>query len=222
MGEAEFYLKNAREIAEVLRSSVLTARADAKSAELHARMRQYETSLKTLDHASYSLQAASTSTSTGDQSDGGQPTTPSEVEPALDGPDSFEITRIRGDVFAKTEMVAEAGEMFDLALVSVQTLEKGFNESESLIPTPKKLRASINAMTASISRAVRSKSTRSDGESQAVADGRMEVVLLEQLKKVWRQQAWLLREAGFLEDSEDILRQIRNLTLGGEAKVGQS
>lgn len=248
--EAEYFLKTAREVATVVRSEGLIARVHTRIAELYARQRRFDDSIQRLDHASKILRLPIPAQSKSEESEEVHSSQGSVTDPASEqgviesskaetpatsagseqppkdvapGPDQFEITRIRGDVFAKTEMVAEAGEMFDAAQLSVQTLEKIFNENEALIPSPRKLRASINAMTASVSRAARAvkgDKSKTDAQPSTVAtDGDMEVVLLEQLKKVWRQQAWLLRESGFPEDSEDILQQIKNLTLDGEATV---
>jgi separase len=176
--EVEYYLRISKEVATIVRAPIMLSRVGAQMAELQSRLNKFEASLSKLAAAEADVGAAE-----------------------MSGPDGVEINRIKGDLYARQEMLAEAGEMFDNATRAVQGLDAVFNASEALIPSPRKLRASLLALTAV-------KGKRKDGE------GLGEMVLPLSLARVLRQQAWLLREAGFEDDSEQILEQIKALTAG--------
>ena len=122
----------------------------------------------------------------------------------MSGPDGVEINRIKGDLYARQDMIAEAGEMFDNATQAVQGFDAVFNATEALVASPRKMRASLSALANGLG-----KSKGKDGGPGG------EVVLPLSLARVLRQQAWLLREAGFEEDSEQVLDQIKTMTAGG-------
>jgi len=182
--EVDYYLRVSTEVASIVRSPIILSRVGAQSAELQARLNQFEASLT-------KLSAAEAEAGTADMS----------------GPDGVEINRIKGDLYARQEMIEEAGEMFDNATRAVQGLDAIFNASEALVPSPRKLRASLSALTAANGNAGK-------GKGKEVEAGG-EMVLPLSLARVLRQQAWLMREAGFEEDSEQILEQIKALTAGG-------
>ena len=157
----------------------MMSRIGAQLAELQSRLNNFEASLTKLIAAEADVGAAE-----------------------MSGPDGVEINRIKGDLYARQEMIEEAGEMFDNATRAVQGLDAVFNAGEALVPSPRKLRASLSALTA----------VKGKGKE---GGGLKDIVLPLSLARVLRQQAWLMREAGFEEDSEQILEQIKALSAGG-------
>lgn len=199
--EGEHILKIASELSVVVKSPIMSSRIEARIAEVECRLRQYDKSLKSLGDAEQHLIDS--------------------AQEEAKGPDGIEIVRIKGDLFAKQEMAAEAGEMFDIAMSNVQGLELVFNANEALIPSPRKLRASINSALSSMANSRSTPSRKKAGkarEADAEGDGQ-EVVLPDSIKHVLRQQAWLLREAGFPEDSEEVLAQIKAFCASGTSEV---
>lgn len=199
--DGEYVLKVAADLSTIVKAPVMASRIQARMAEIKCRMKQYETSLQTINEAESGLV---------DMAD----------DRAL-GPSGVELVRIKGDVYAKQDMTAEAGEMFEQAMSSVQGLEAVFNTNEALMPSPKKLRASINSV---LSTMASSRSTPSRKKALTTVAAHVqsnEVVLPDAVKHVLRQQAWLLREAGFPEDSEEVLAQIKAFYPGEQSEVSR-
>jgi len=150
----------------------------------------------------------------------GESAEPVAASPAEDASDSVErmdqvdVDRIKGDIFAKQEMIEQAGEMLESAMRGVWELNGLFEKGEALMPSPRKLRESLSALRESVTN-----SRVSAGQAGGADAGQTEMVLPAALAQVLRQQAWLLRDAGLAEDSEEILAQIQQLT-GGNEKVG--
>ena len=207
--EVEYFLKVATEVAEIVRSEGMQKRLETKRAELEARMRLFDKSLERLSGLERDVVNA----------EDGESAEPVDASPAEDGPDSVErmdqvdVDRIKGDIFAKQEMIEEAGEMLESAMRGVWELNGLFEKGEALMPSPRKLRESLSALRESVT-----KSRVSAGQAGGGDAGQTEMVLPAALAQVLRQQAWLLRDAGLAEDSEEILAQVQQLT-GGNDKV---
>jgi len=212
--QVEYFLKVATEVAEIVRSEGMQKRLETKRAELEARMRMFDKSLERLD----GVEGGATNGDTGEEDGGPASAGAGSGTDRDDRMDQVDVDRIKGDIFAKQEMIEQAGERLESAMRGVWELNGLFEKGEALMPSPRKLRESLSALRESVT-----KSRASSGQVSAVGgaggDAQMEMVLPAALAQVLRQQAWLLRDAGLVEDSEEILAQIQQLT-GGNDKVG--
>ncbi|WVQ98549.1 hypothetical protein IAU59_005675 [Kwoniella sp. CBS 9459] len=169
--DAEYFLKIAYGVAEAVRSQVLEARIGARQAELLFRMRKWEETGQKLESAAVSLNT-------------------------VEGPDMVDLNRLKGDLYSRTEMVEEAGEVFESTSKEIAGLDAVFTAAEAIIPS---VRASLTP-------------------SKTGQNGK-EPLLPVVLAHVLRQHAWLLREAGSEEDCRLLLAQLRCLSSSTETKA---
>ncbi|WVR04981.1 hypothetical protein IAU60_001993 [Kwoniella sp. DSM 27419] len=182
--DAEYFLKLAGSVAEAVKSDVLVARIGAKEAELLFRMRKWDETGTKLESAAEAL---------------------SQVEEGLD---MIDLNRLKGDLYSKTEMIEEAGEVFESTSKEIAGLDAVFIAAEAVMPSPRK-----NAFLATSTSSVRASLTPNKGP------GGKEPLLPATLAHVLRQHAWLLREAGSKEECEALLLQIRSLPMSTESKA---
>ncbi|WVF72384.1 hypothetical protein IAT40_007199 [Kwoniella sp. CBS 6097] len=182
--DAEYFLKISSGVADAVRSQVLAARIGAREADLLFRLRRWEETGEKLEAAAGSLNM-------------------------VEGPDMIDLNRLKGDLYSRTEMVEEAGEVFESTSKEIAGLDAVFTAAEAVIVSPRK-----NALLAASTNSVRASLTPSK-----TAQGGKEPLLPVVLAHVLRQHAWLLREAGSKEECELLLAQLRALSSSTETKA---
>ncbi|OCF35317.1 hypothetical protein I316_02863 [Kwoniella heveanensis BCC8398] len=182
--DAEYFLNLSSVVADAVKSKVLGARIGTRQAEILFRMRKWEQTGETLETAAGSLNM-------------------------MEGPDMIDLNRLKGDLYARTEMVEEAGEVFESTSKEIAGLDAVFTAAEAVIPSPRK-----NALLAASTNSVRASLTPSKA-----AQGGKEPLLPVVLAHVLRQHAWLLREAGAKDECEMLLAQLRSLSSSTETKA---
>lgn len=108
--ECEYYLLQARGMVPAIRSSSLSARVSAHSAELESRRLHFDTAAEQIT---------------------------SGAEFAIEGPDAVELMRVQGELLSRQHENAEADEMFIRAVNDIVGLDGQFTTAESW-PSPVK------------------------------------------------------------------------------------
>lgn len=108
-----------------------------------------------------------------------------------DGVDAVNLMRVKGELLSKQQEPGEADEMFMAAVDSLTGLDTEFGASEARMPSSR--RGSISAF--------------------------KEPLFPVALGHVLRQRAWLLREAGCIEEYEAVLQQLELVPKGPGSKV---
>ena len=110
--DAEYFLRIASGVAGEMKSPIMVGRINSATAELQARLQEYEASFNTLGEVTEAITANEGI-----------------------GPDVVEVQRIQGDIFSRQEMAAEAGQMFDGAVRGVQGFDAALAAAEALVPS---------------------------------------------------------------------------------------
>jgi hypothetical protein len=126
--EAIYYLSLADATARAVRSSAGIARAATKGATLQTRMQKLELAQTKIGEASTALTLVSVSYH---DLNTRRETYWSQTE----GPDMFDLQRVKGDLLARQEMAEEANEVFEAASRGIHGLDTVFSAADALLPS---------------------------------------------------------------------------------------
>lgn len=110
VSECSHYLEKARIVAETVRSDVFASKIATRQAQLQYRLQHYEKSRAKLGEASDLIGEA-------------------EALGVID------IRQVEGDLYARMEMIEEAGQAFAVAGKDIEGLDKVFTEAEAMMPS---------------------------------------------------------------------------------------
>ena len=122
--DAKYYFAYADVVGKAVRSSAIVARSATKAANLRGRMNKLDEAQEKLTLASGALVVVSRSLGerfgADDQSD---------------GPDAYDLQRVRGDILARREMTDEAKQVFEAASKGIHGLDTVFSAADALLPS---------------------------------------------------------------------------------------
>ena len=115
----------------------------------------------------------------------------SEVLAVNDGPDAIELKRLRGELYSRQQAAPEAEEFFSKAIDALTNLDEEFKTAEAHTTSPKKeIKSPIK-----------------------------EPLLPRALGGILRQRAWILREAGEVEEYQNVMQQLELVSKAAGEKV---
>jgi hypothetical protein len=114
-----------------------------------------------------------------------------EVLAVHDGPDAIELKRLRGELYSRQQAAPEAEEFFANAIEALVSLDDEFKTAEAHSSSPKK-------------------------EAKTPIK---EPLLPHALGGILRQRAWILREAGIMDEYEAAMQQLEQVPKAAGEKV---
>jgi len=122
--DAKYYFAYADVVAKAVRSSALIARTATKSANLRGRMNKLDEAHEKLTLASGALVVVSQFRRDRNR-----------ANEQSDGPDAYDLQRVKGDILARQEMTDEAKQVFEAASKGIHGLDTVFSAADALLPS---------------------------------------------------------------------------------------